>query len=99
MLLTNWHCGFTCATRFPEGWGGHSLPPLLWGLVAPAGGGDPRNLALVGFAVVYFAAIAGARIVYPRYVLPLIPVLAAFAAESSVWLAARFDTEQLLLRS
>ena len=75
---------------FPRGLGWPFFAAAVVGLGRAGWRRRPEDLALVGFAVVYFAAIAGARIVYPRYVLPLIPVLAAFAAESSVWLAARF---------
>ncbi|MBN2371782.1 MAG: glycosyltransferase family 39 protein, partial [Vicinamibacteria bacterium] len=46
-----------------------------------------RHVVLLVFVVVFYAVIGTARWVVPRYVLPLVPVLALLASEASVgWL-------------
>ena len=79
--------------------GGHSLPPLLWGLVAPAGGGDPRTsrcLDSLSFTSPLSPAHASSTrdTCCPSYrYLPRSPPKVPFGLQPA------FDTEQLLPRS
>jgi 4-amino-4-deoxy-L-arabinose transferase-like glycosyltransferase len=77
------------STTLPIGFGW----PLYVASLAGVGHGlwkrRPADVALLSFVLPYFALVGPARIVWPRYVLPLVPVLIVLAAEILVLLTAR----------
>ena len=50
----------------------------------------PAELALLGFAIPFYLSMAGVRVSYPRYVVPLVPVLAVLSADVVTTLLSRF---------
>jgi hypothetical protein len=51
----------------------------------------PADLALVSFIFPYFALVGAAKIVWPRYVLPMVPALIVLAAALVVRLTAKLS--------
>jgi hypothetical protein len=67
---------------FPHGFGWPVLLAALVGIGRALWKRDARGLVLLAFVVPMFASMAPVRWVFPRYLLPLVPPLAAFAGEA-----------------
>jgi len=78
-------------TTFPLGLGWPLYAVGLLGLAFAARRQRAQDWVLVLFFVSFLALIGGARVVYPRYALPLVPVLVVLAADMvGVHLRGRF---------
>jgi hypothetical protein len=71
------HLGVT----FPQGFGWPFFLASTAGVLRAAWLRRPPDWVLLSFLVVTFASVAGARWIFPRYVIPFIPLLAVLAAE------------------
>lgn len=50
----------------------------------------PAELAMLGFAIPFYLSMAGVQVSYPRYVVPMVPVLAVLSAGVVTTLVSRF---------
>jgi len=58
----------------------------------------PGDLALLAFAIAYYAVIGAAQVKFARYTIPLLPILAILAARFSVDLVSRLWSGRSLAR-
>ena len=71
------HLGVT----FPAGFGWPLYLAAMVGIVRSAWLRRPTDLVLLAFVIPFFLLVADVRMVFPRYVLPLVPILSVLAAE------------------
>lgn len=74
---------------FPLGLGWPFYLAAILGFARAIWSRRPAELAMLGFAVPFYLSMAGVRLTYPRYVVPLVPVLAVWAAGLVVTLSSR----------
>lgn len=75
---------------FPLGLGWPFFLTALAGFARAVWRRRAADLVLLGFAVPFFLSMIGVRLTFPRYVLPLVPVLAVLASEVTVDLLSPF---------
>jgi 4-amino-4-deoxy-L-arabinose transferase-like glycosyltransferase len=82
----------------PEGFGWPLFLAAAWAVLRASRLRRPADLVLLAFVVPMFVLTAGASRVFPRYVVPFVPALAAMGAESVVTaLRGRFRSTGLAL--
>ncbi len=73
-------------TTFPEGCGWPFFLAAVGGVVRAVWQRRPADIVLLAFFIPSFATAAGVRWIFPRYVIPYIPLLAVLAAELTFFL-------------
>lgn len=84
---------------FPLGLGWPFYLAAIAGLGRALWSRRPEELALLGFVIPFYVSMAGIRLTYPRYVMPLVPVLAVFAAGSIRSLLSQLDARARVVPS
>ena len=78
------------SVTFPAGLGGPLFLVSTAGVVRAFWQRRPADWVLLAFLIPCFILISGVRVTFPRYVLPLVPVLVVLAADTAVGAVNRF---------
>jgi hypothetical protein len=86
-------------TTFPGGLGWPLYAAAVLGLVLAMARRRAPDVVLLSFAVPFLVLISSVRITFPRYVLPVVPVLLVLAAELGASLLERLSSRRARLTS